>query len=68
MVYFNGEWHLFYQYYPDGVAWGPMHWAQAVSTDLVHWKDLGIAIEPGDVNPGDGQKYIFSGSAVVDTR
>jgi fructan beta-fructosidase len=68
MVYFNGEWHLFYQYYPDGVAWGPMHWAQAVSTDLVHWKDLGIAIEPGDVNPGDGQKYIFSGSAVVDNN
>ena len=68
MVYFNGEWHLFYQYYPDGVAWGPMHWAQAVSTDLVHWKDLGIAIAPGDVNPGDGQKYIFSGSAVADTN
>jgi len=68
MVYFNGEWHLFYQYYPDGVAWGPMHWAQAVSTDLVHWKELGIAIEPGDVNPGDGKKYIFSGSAVVDTN
>ena len=66
MVYFNGEWHLFYQYYPDGVAWGPMHWAQAVSTDLVHWKNLGIAIEPGDDKPGDGKKYIFSGSAVVD--
>lgn len=66
MVYFNGEYHLFYQYYPDGVSWGPMHWGQAVSTDLIHWKEFGIAIEPGDVNAGDGKKYIFSGSAVVD--
>ena len=67
MVYFNGEYHLFYQYYPDDAVWGPMHWAQAVSTDLVHWKELGIALEPGDDDVmGKGSRYIFSGSAVVD--
>ncbi|ABR35984.1 GH32 C-terminal domain-containing protein [Clostridium beijerinckii] len=67
MVYYNGEWHLFYQYYPDDEVWGPMHWGQAVSKDLIHWKELGVALEPGDDKVmGEGSRYIFSGSAVVD--
>jgi fructan beta-fructosidase len=60
-VFYKGEYHLFYQYNPEGNVWGHMSWGHAVSSDMVHWQNLPIALheEPG-------QYMAYSGSAVVD--
>lgn len=60
MVFYEGEYHLFYQFYPDSNVWGPMHWGHAVSDDMITWEHLPVALEP------DSLGYIFSGSAVID--
>ena len=62
LVYYKGTYHLFFQYYPDSTVWGPMHWGHAVSTDLVHWNEMPVALFP------DSLGYIFSGSVVVDSN
>lgn len=72
LLYYDGEYHLFFQHNPLGrgwnwrenrvrqQGWGNMTWGHAVSTDMVRWKQLSHAILPY------GNGYIFSGSGVVD--
>ena len=62
MVYYNNQYHLYFQYYPNSSVWGPMHWGHATSKDLVHWQEQPIALYP------DSLGYIFSGSVVADSN
>ena len=59
MVVYKGIYHLFYQYYPGDIVWGPMHWGHDTSNDLIHWTNKKIALFP------DTLGMIFSGRAVV---
>lgn len=60
-IYYKGEYHLFYQYFPYAPRWGTMHWGHAVSRDLVHWEHKGVALFP---TIRADQNGCFSGSAI----
>ena len=68
LVYHDGEYHLFYQYNPNGNTWGDMSWGHAVSTDLLHWNELPVALTAEKDAGGKLTQMFFSGSVVVDTN
>ncbi|RBW70761.1 GH32 C-terminal domain-containing protein [Bacillus taeanensis] len=63
-IYYNGKYHLFYQFNPAGPFWHQIHWGHATSDDMIHWKDSPIALSPTeDTAARDG---VWSGSATYD--
>ncbi|MFD7158733.1 GH32 C-terminal domain-containing protein [Kribbella sp. NPDC059898] len=60
-LYYRGIYHLYFQHAPDSLVWDTMHWGHATSTDLVHWEQGPVALDP-KVHPGD----LWSGGGVVD--
>ncbi|KZN97952.1 sucrose-6-phosphate hydrolase [Aeribacillus pallidus] len=59
--YFNGEYHLFYQWFPLGPVHGLKYWYHTKSKDLVNWQNVGIGIKPNDYFDSHGA---YSGSAI----
>ena len=62
LVYYKGEYHLFFQHNPFGNRWGHMSWGHSISHDLIHWQHLPVAISE------EKGTMIFSGSAVADYK
>ena len=60
--YYDGQYHMFYQYHPYDSHWGPMHWGHAVSEDLLHWTYLPAAMAPDKPYDRDG---CYSGNALT---
>ena len=58
--FFGGEYHLFYQYNPYDIKWGPMHWGHAKTKDFINWDRLPVALAPDDEIRGQ----CFSGTAI----
>ena len=62
LVFHNGVYHMFYQYNPDDVVWGNIHWGHAVSRDLISWEEREIALYPSQYG------MAFSGSGICDEK
>ncbi len=68
LVFYKGKYHLFYQYNPNSLKEEALSWGHAVSTDLVHWKHLPVALHSGLKQKGEIKCNIFSGSVIIDNE
>ena len=66
LVYFENEYHLFYQYNPNGNEAGYDHWGHAVSKDMIHWQHLPVALAPDENSDDKDSCTLLSGSVIVD--
>ncbi|HPF51076.1 MAG TPA: glycoside hydrolase family 32 protein [Draconibacterium sp.] len=66
LVFLDGEYHLFYQYNPLSNEEGYSHWGHAVSSDLIHWNYLPIALSPDENSSEKDSSTVLSGSVIVD--
>ncbi|WP_170982918.1 glycoside hydrolase family 32 protein [Dyadobacter frigoris] len=65
LVFYNDQYHIFYQYNPEGDTWGHMSWGHATSKDMMKWEHQPVALQ--DYPNGNGTSTMFfSGTAVVD--
>lgn len=65
-IYYNGKYHLFYQFNPSGPFWHQIHWGHATSDDMIHWEDRPVALSPTEgIAARDG---VWSGSATYDAN
>jgi sucrose-6-phosphate hydrolase SacC (GH32 family) len=62
LIYYKGEYHLYYQHNPYSVKWGNMSWGHAVSKDLIHWEQKPVVLFP------DADGTCFSGASFIDTH
>ncbi|CEL03780.1 Putative Levanase [Aspergillus calidoustus] len=68
LVFHQGKYHMFYQYNPTGDVWGNISWGHAVSTDLMHWDELPVALNAFNAPSGPLTELYYSGSAVTDDQ
>jgi beta-fructofuranosidase len=64
LIYYKGKYHFFYQYYPYAGFWGSMHWGHAISSDMINWEHLPLALAPSEDYDNHYQGGCFSGSAI----
>ncbi len=63
-IYYQGRYHMFFQYNPNASVWGDMHWAHATSPEMIHWQHEPVALAP--TPDGWDRDGVFSGGIVLD--
>ncbi|GAB6089726.1 glycoside hydrolase family 32 protein [Spirochaeta dissipatitropha] len=61
-LFFQGNYHIFYQHNPYNDTHGTMYWGHCKSSDLLRFEDLSIALEPREHLQ---EKGCWSGSGII---